>query len=281
MQRRRRRARPARPCTPAAKDQEKNGHREVSVEVSSGDTWWTGDDNCPFAAGASQEFLNQVRQSMPPCDDGFTISSGVAHGIGCIPEELSGRGDIQAVQLRSRGPACGQRPADRLGAGIMGPMEIVLWITAASLMALGVVGTVLPALPGTALVLAGIVLGAWIDDFERVSAWTVGIVAVLAVISWVLDYVAGLLGAKRMGASRQAVIGAALGTVVGLLMGIVGILFMPLVGAAVGEYLARRDELRAVKVGVATWMGVMVGLIAKVVLAFVMIGAFGLALLVP
>lgn len=160
-------------------------------------------------------------------------------------------------------------------------MEIGLWIAAVGLMALGVAGTVLPALPGTALVLAGIVLGAWIDDFERVSGLTVGIVAALAVLSWALDYVAGLLGAKRMGASRQALIGAALGTVVGLLMGIVGILFMPLVGAAAGEYLARRDELRAVKVGVATWMGIMVGLMAKVVLAFVMIGIFGLALVVP
>jgi uncharacterized protein len=147
-------------------------------------------------------------------------------------------------------------------------------------MALGVAGTVLPAVPGTAFVLAGIVLGAWIDDFERVSAWTVGVVAVLAVLSWVLDYVAGLLGARGVGASRRALVGAVLGTVAGLFMGILGIVFMPLVGAAVGEYLARRDELRAVKVGFATWMGIMVGLLAKVVLAFVMIGVFGLALVV-
>jgi uncharacterized protein YqgC (DUF456 family) len=91
--------------------------------------------------------------------------------------------------------------------------------------------------------------------------------------------VAALLGAQRVGASRQAIIGAALGTVVGLFMGFVGVLFMPLVGAAIGEYLARRDERRAVQVGVATWLGIMAGLVAKVVIAFIMIGIFLVALL--
>lgn len=154
----------------------------------------------------------------------------------------------------------------------------LLWALAVALIVLGLAGTVLPALPGTAFVLAGIVLGAWIDDFTRVGPVTVGIVAVLAVVAWVLDYVAGLLGAQKAGASRQALVGAVVGTVAGLFMGLVGVLFMPLVGAAVGEYLARRDERRAVHVGVATWLGLMAGLIAKVVIAFVMVGLFVVAL---
>jgi uncharacterized protein YqgC (DUF456 family) len=154
----------------------------------------------------------------------------------------------------------------------------LLWTLAVALIVLGLAGTVLPALPGTAFVLAGIVLAAWIDDFSRVGPVTVGVVAVLAVVAWVLDYVAGLLGAQKVGASRQALVGAALGTVAGLFMGLVGVLFMPLVGAAVGEYLARRDERRAVHVGVATWLGLMAGLIAKVVIAFVMVGLFVVAL---
>ena len=101
----------------------------------------------------------------------------------------------------------------------------------------------------------------------------------LAVLAWVLDYVAGLLGAKKAGASRQALVGAAIGTVVGLFMGLIGVLFMPLVGAAIGEYMARKNEAQALKVGVATWLGIMVGLIAKVVIAFVMIGIFVFALM--
>ncbi|WP_425260464.1 DUF456 domain-containing protein [Rubrivivax sp. RP6-9] len=157
-------------------------------------------------------------------------------------------------------------------------MDIVLWIGVVVLIVVGIAGTVLPALPGTLFVLAGVVLGAWIDDFTRVGGWTVVAVAVLALLAWVLDYAAGLMGAQRVGASRQALIGAAIGTVVGIFMGLVGVLFMPLVGAAAGEYLARRNQQQALKVGVATWLGMMIGMVAKVALAFVMVGVFIVAL---
>lgn len=159
-------------------------------------------------------------------------------------------------------------------------MDALWWVLSVALILVGLAGTVLPALPGTALVLAGIVLGAWIDGFTRVGPWALGAVAAMAVLAWVLDYVAALLGAQRAGASRQALVGAAVGTVVGLFMGLVGVLFMPLVGAAVGEYLAQRDQQRAMKVGVATWLGLMAGLLAKVVLACMMVGVFVVALLV-
>ncbi len=168
----------------------------------------------------------------------------------------------------------------------------LLWALSVLLILTGLAGTVLPVLPGTALVLAGIVLGAWIDDFTRVGPVMLSIIAVLAVLAWVLDYVAGLLGAQRAGASRLALIGAAVGTVVGLFMGFIGVLFMPLVGAALGEYWARRGQMalgpagaqqagqQAVRVGVSTWVGIMVGLVAKVVIAFMMVGLFVVALIV-
>jgi uncharacterized protein YqgC (DUF456 family) len=94
---------------------------------------------------------------------------------------------------------------------------------------------------------------------------------VLAVLAWGLDFVAGLLGAQRVGASRQAIVGAVLGTVAGMFLG--------LVGAAVGEYLAQKDHRRAVKVGLATWLGMTAGLIAKVVITFMMVSIFVAALL--
>jgi uncharacterized protein YqgC (DUF456 family) len=158
--------------------------------------------------------------------------------------------------------------------------DALWWTLSVALIVTGLAGTVLPALPGTALVLAGIVVGAWIDDFARVGALTLTIVTVLAVLSWVLEYAAGVMGARRVGASPQAVAGAAIGTVAGIFMGLVGVLFLPLAGAAVGEWIAQRDQRRAVSVGVATWVGLLVGLVAKVVLAFMMIGAFVGALLI-
>lgn len=157
--------------------------------------------------------------------------------------------------------------------------DVLWWLLSVGLIVLGLAGTVLPALPGTALILAGIVLAAWIDEFSRVGMVTLTIVAILAVISWVLDYVAGIMGARKAGASKEAIIGAALGTVVGIFMGLVGVFFMPLVGAVLGEYLAGRNHRRSIHVGIATWIGIVVGMIAKVVLAFVMIGVFIVALL--
>lgn len=157
-------------------------------------------------------------------------------------------------------------------------MTVLLWVLSVLLIVVGLAGAVLPALPGTVLVLAGIVLGAWIDDFARVGTTTLAVIAVLAVLSWVLDYVAGLLGARRAGASREALIGAALGTVAGIFTGLVGVLFLPFVGAVAGEYLARRDHGGAVRVGAATWIGIMVGMLAKVVLGFMMVGLFVVAL---
>jgi uncharacterized protein YqgC (DUF456 family) len=158
--------------------------------------------------------------------------------------------------------------------------DTLLWVLSAALILIGLAGIVLPALPGTLLVFVGILLGAWIDDFTRVGGLAVGTIAVLAVLAWLMDYVSALLGAKRAGASRQAIIGAAIGTVAGIFMGLVGVLFMPLVGAAAGEYIARRHHGQALRIGVATWLGLLAGMLAKFVLAFMMIGIFVVALFI-
>ena len=158
-------------------------------------------------------------------------------------------------------------------------MTIVLWIITIALIAIGVVGTVVPAVPGVILVFAGMALGAWIDDFARIPIWVVVILGVLMVIAWALDYVAGALGAKRAGASGRAIVGAAIGTIVGVFTGLWGLIFMPLVGAAMGEYSAQRDLRRAGKVGVATWIGLLLGTAAKVAIVFTMIAIFVTALL--
>lgn len=157
-------------------------------------------------------------------------------------------------------------------------MTALLWTLAVVLIVTGVAGTVLPALPGAALVFAGILLGAWIDDFQRVSLTVVMVSGLLMLVAWGADYVSAMLGAKRAGASRQAIIGAAIGTVAGIFTGFIGLLFMPLVGAAIGEYLADRDAARAAHVGVSTWIGLLIGTLAKVVITFVMVGIFLAAL---
>jgi hypothetical protein len=165
------------------------------------------------------------------------------------------------------------------------------WLPAIGLMAAGIAGSVLPVLPGTILVLAGVVLGAWIDGFEKVSVTAVVAIAVLGVAAWITDYVAGLLGARQAGASRAAVVGATVGTLFGVFTGFVGLLFMPLLGALLGEYWAQRQRLggfasaddhlaagrQATRVGMATWVGMLLGIVVKLVLTLLMVGGFALA----
>jgi uncharacterized protein YqgC (DUF456 family) len=153
-------------------------------------------------------------------------------------------------------------------------MDALLWMLAIALVVTGVAGTVLPALPGAILVFAGIALAAWIDDFTRISVASVVIAGVLTLLAFAADYAAAALGAKKAGASRLALVGAAIGTVAGVFTGFVGLLFLPLAGAAAGEWLSRRDMLRAGKVGVATWIGLLVGTAVKLALVFAMVGLF-------
>jgi len=158
-------------------------------------------------------------------------------------------------------------------------MNVLLWIAAIALIAVGVAGTILPAIPGVTLVFAGMLLGAWIDDFARIPVWLVVAFGVLTVLTWAVDYFAAAAGAKKAGASKLAVAGALIGTVVGIFTGLWGLLFMPLVGAAIGEFIAQRDLRRAGTVGVATWLGLLAGTAVKVAIVFAMIGAFVFALL--
>lgn len=159
-------------------------------------------------------------------------------------------------------------------------MTTLLWMVAVLLIVVGFAGTVLPALPGVPLIFGGVLLAAWIDDFQRIGGWTIGVLAVLAVIGIAVDYVAAALSAKRVGASRQGIVGAAIGTVAGIFTGLWGLLFMPLVGAAIGEYLAHKDALRAGKVGIATWFGLLIGTAVKIAVAFTMVGVAIAALLI-
>ena len=158
-------------------------------------------------------------------------------------------------------------------------MDALWWTIAVILMLVGLAGTVLPALPGVPLIYAGIVLAAWIGGFEAISVTTLVILGVLTAIGVAADFVATALGAKRAGASRYGVIGAALGTVVGIFTGLWGLVFMPLVGAALGEFYAHRDALKAGRVGLATWVGMLLGTAVKLAIALTLIGAFLLALL--
>ncbi len=146
----------------------------------------------------------------------------------------------------------------------------------------GIAGTVLPAIPGLPLVFAGMLLAAWAGDFQQIGGWTLLVLAVLTLVSIGVDFLASAAGARRVGASRLAMIGALVGTVVGLLFGLVGVFAGPFVGAVAGELIDRRGIAHrhlghATRVGIGTWFGIFVGIVLKLTLAFAMVGVFALA----
>ena len=157
-------------------------------------------------------------------------------------------------------------------------MSIVLWIVGVLLVIVGIAGIIFPALPGHVLIFAGLLLAAWADGFTRVSAWTLALIGALAVLSYTVDFVAAALGAKRVGASPRAVVGAGLGTLLGIPFGLPGVLLGPLAGAVLGELSVHRQWGRAAGVGIAAWIGFLVGTVVKVGLAFAMIAIFVAAL---
>jgi uncharacterized protein YqgC (DUF456 family) len=129
-------------------------------------------------------------------------------------------------------------------------------------------------LPGAALAFGGMLLAAWIDDFQRVGWITLVILGVLTILVFVVDIVSSVLGAKRARASRLAIVGAAIGTVAGIFFGLVGVLIAPFIGAVVGELIERGQLAPAARVGVATWIGMVVGTLAKLALVLAMVGVF-------
>lgn len=156
----------------------------------------------------------------------------------------------------------------------------LLYALSGVLILVGIAGTILPVLPGTPIVFAGMLLTAWADGFQKIGVFTIILLALLTLIAMATDFVAGLLGAKRVGASRLAIIGAAIGTIVGLFFGIPGLLVGPFAGALFGEWLRHRDLANAAKVGAGTWIGMVAGAIFKLVLTFVMLGVFLFAIVI-
>lgn len=153
-------------------------------------------------------------------------------------------------------------------------LQIPCYVLAAAMVIVGLVGVILPALPGLPLVFLGMLLAAYADNFVHVGAKPLILLGVLVVISLLVDLLSSLLGAKKAGASRIAIVGAAIGTVAGLFFMPWGILLGPFIGALSGELWHGRHLGKAAKVGLGTWLGLLSGTVLKLALAFAMLGVF-------
>lgn len=154
------------------------------------------------------------------------------------------------------------------------------WTLTILLMVVGVLGTLLPLLPGTTLILAGaVVYRVTLDpDGAVMSWWTVGGIGVLMVISHVVDFVSGAVGAKYFGATRLGAIGGIVGAIVGVFFFPFGIIVGPLLGVLIGELLGGKELVDAGKSTWGTFLGTTAGMIGKLAIALAMVLWFVLAL---
>ncbi|MBM7130125.1 DUF456 family protein [Dyella mobilis] len=150
-------------------------------------------------------------------------------------------------------------------------MDTALYALAVVLIVAGLVGAVLPSLPGIPMIFGGIWLAAELDNYQHLGVGWVVVLGVLAAFGIAVDFIAASIGAKRVGASSTAIWGASIGTVVGLFFGLPGLILGPFVGALLGELLSSKSVLRSAHVGIGTWLGLLFGALVKLVLSLIMV----------
>ena len=155
-------------------------------------------------------------------------------------------------------------------------MDIALMIIAGLLMLTGLVGCVLPVLPGVPLAYVGLLLLQLTDKVQFSTTFMLIWLAVVIVIQ-VLDYYVPAWGTKQFGGSKWGVWGCTIGLLLGVVGlplgpgGIAGLFFWPFVGALVGEYLKQRDTRIALRAAVGSFIGMMTGIVAKVAYGVVLL----------
>lgn len=154
-------------------------------------------------------------------------------------------------------------------------MDVLWWGVTILLMGAGLVGTVIPLVPGTIFILGGAVLNHF--TVGAVGWPTLLVLLALTMLAQLLDFVSGAAGAKYFGATRWGAIGGILGAIAGLFFGVIGIFVGPLVGALIGELLGGRGILPAGRSSWGTFLGTTVGMIGKLAIGAVMIVWFAVA----
>ena len=154
-------------------------------------------------------------------------------------------------------------------------MNTIWWFTAIAVMAIGLLGTVLPVVPGTTIILAAAIVHRLIVGAEQgMSWWLIGVLVLLTAITYAIDFAATYVGAKYFGATRWGVMGAVAGGIVGIFTGFVTLLVAPIIGAIVGELIGGKQMIDAGKAGWGTLLGNIAGMVAKLAIALAMIVLF-------
>jgi len=158
-------------------------------------------------------------------------------------------------------------------------VEVVFAIICAVLILIGLVGVIMPYLPGVPVAWLGLFIYAIGTDWERLSVTTIVVFGAITVLALLVDFIAPLLGAKKYKASKWGIIGASIGLFLGIIIfQIWGIILGPLLGALIGELIAGKSTDIALKSALGTFIGFIFGTLMKVVIVLVMAGFFVVSL---
>jgi len=146
-------------------------------------------------------------------------------------------------------------------------------------MLVGLAGCILPMLPGTPLVFAGIYIYAWLTGFTIISRNLIIIFLILTVVSVVIEYISSSIGSKKFGASKLGFLGAFVGAIIGVFFVPWGLILGPLCGALIGELIVGKKIKEAFRAGGGAVLGFFGGTFLKIVASFVMIALFTINLI--
>jgi uncharacterized protein YqgC (DUF456 family) len=154
-------------------------------------------------------------------------------------------------------------------------MELLCWLITIVLFAVGLIGTIVPILPGTTIILAAAVIHRIMLGPEKSVGWrTLSILIVLTLATYALDFLGGYFGAKYFGATRWGALGAIVGALAGLFFGILGLFVGPVIGAVAAEFIGGKRMIEAGRAGWGSLLGNLAGMVGKLLIALAMIAVF-------
>ena len=159
-------------------------------------------------------------------------------------------------------------------------LSLLFLILSSAIMLTGLAGVFLPVLPGVPLVFAGAFIYAWSTSFEVITVGNIVLFAVLTAIASAVDYVGGLITAKKYGASKYGLIGGILGGILGLIaLGIPGLIIGQLAGVILGELYFGKQMKESFTSGFAMFAGYILGSTVKVFFAGLIVIIFYIKIL--
>ena len=161
-------------------------------------------------------------------------------------------------------------------------MEVFWWFLTIALFAVGLIGAVVPILPGTTIILAAAIIHRLMLGADKSIGWkTIVVLVLLTLLSYVFDFLGSYFGAKYFGATKWGAFGAIIGALGGLFFGIIGLFVGPVIGGVAGEFIAGKRMIDAGRAGWGSLLGNLGAMLGKLVIALAMIAIFFLTAPTP